>query len=141
MHRYFCVPKNDQAHVEQKNWSVVRQLIGYDRYEGPEAVAQLNRLYALLHPYLNGYLPTMKLIGKDRGGARVRKHYDQPRTPYRRAEQGGVLVPPAADAFTALLAQSGPLTLRRQIDAAIATLWTLRVKGPAALCPLTRQTA
>jgi len=125
--------KNDQAHVEQKNWSVVRQLIGYDRYEGPEAVAQLTRLYALLHPYLNGYLPTMKLIGKERDGARVRKHYDQPRTPYRRAAQGGVLVPAAADACTALLARTGPLTLRRQIDAAIATLWTRRVKSPAAL--------
>jgi len=74
-------PKNDQAHVAQKNWSVVRQLIGDDRYEGPEAVAQLTRLYALLHPYLNGYLPTMKLIGKERDGARVRKHDDQPRTP------------------------------------------------------------
>jgi len=65
----------------QKNWSVVRQLIGYDRDEGPEAVAQLNRLYAFLHPYLTGYLPTMKLIGKERAGARVRKQYDQPRTP------------------------------------------------------------
>jgi len=128
--------KNDQAHVEQKNWSVVRQLIGYDRDdrdEGPEAVAQLTRLYALLHPYLTGYLPTMKLSGKERDGARVRKHYDQPRTPYRRAEQGGVLVPTAADAFAALLARSGPLTLHRQIDAALAALWTLRVKSPAAL--------
>jgi len=125
--------KNDQAHGEQKNGSVVRQLIGYDRDEGPEAVAQFNRLYALLHPYLNGYLPTMKLSGKERDGARVRKHYDQPRTPYRRAEQGGVLVPTAADAFAALLARSGPLTLRRQIDAAIAALWARRVKGPAAL--------
>jgi len=125
--------KNDQAHVEQKNWSVVRQLMGYDRYEGPEAVAQFDHIYALLHPYLNGYLPTMKLIGKERDGARVRKHYDQPRTPYRRAAQGGVLVPTAADTFAELLAQTGPLTLRRQIEAAIATLWTLRVKSPAAL--------
>jgi len=50
----------------QKNWSVVRQLIGYDRDEGLEAVAQFNRLYALLYPYLTGYLPTMKLIGKER---------------------------------------------------------------------------
>ncbi len=54
--------KNDQAHVEQKNRGVVRQLIGYDRYEGPEAVAQLERIYALLHPYLNSYLPLMRLV-------------------------------------------------------------------------------
>jgi len=98
-----------------------------------EAVAQFDHIYALLHPYRNGYLPTMKLSGKERDGARVRKHYDQPRTPYRRAEQAGVLVSAAAGVFTALLTRTGPLTLRRQIDAAIATLWTLRVKSPAAL--------
>jgi len=133
--------KNDQAHVEQKNWSVVRQLMGYDRYEGPEAIAPFDHIDALLHPYRNGYLPTMKRIGKERDGARVRTHDDQPRTPYRRAAQGGVLVPTAADTCAELLAQTGPLTLRRQIEAAIATLWTRRVKSPAALCPLTRQTA
>jgi len=125
--------KNDQAHVEQKNWSVVPQLIGYDRYEGPEATAQFNTIYALLHPYLNGHLPTMKLVGKERDGARVRKHYDAPRTPYRRAEQAGVLVPEAAVAFQALLAQTGPLTLRRQIDQALTRLWQLRIRPSASL--------
>lgn len=44
----------------------------------------LNRVYVVLHPYLNGYLPTMKLIGKQRDGARVHKQYDVPQTPYRR---------------------------------------------------------
>ena len=73
--------KNDQAHVEQKNWSVVRQLVGYDRYEGAEAVAALEGVYALLHVYVNGYLPVMKLVGKEREGARVRKHDAVPQTP------------------------------------------------------------
>src|SRR5437660_787497 len=72
--------KNDQAHVEQKNWSVVRQLVGYDRYEGAEAVAALEAVYALLHVYVNGYLPVMKLVGKEREGTRVRKRYDTPQT-------------------------------------------------------------
>jgi hypothetical protein len=75
--------KNDQAHVEQKNWSVVRQLVGYDRYEGAETVAALEGVYALLHVSVNGYLPVMKLVGKERAGARVRKRYDTPQTPYR----------------------------------------------------------
>lgn len=67
-----------------------RQLIGYDRFEGEAPCAQLNRIYALLHVYVNGYLPVIKLIGKEREGARAHKRYDQPRTPYRRAREAGV---------------------------------------------------
>ena len=123
--------KNDQAHVEQKNWSVVRQLVGYDRYEGTEVVAALEGVYALLHVYVNGYLPVMKLVGKDRQGARVHKRYDVPQTPYRRAEAAGLLRPDAQEAFAAHLAATGPLRLRRQIDAALAQVWARRVGAAA----------
>ena len=129
--------KNDQAHVEQKNWSVVRHLIGYDRYADPAAVAQLNQIYRLLHVYVNGYLPVMELVGKERVGARVRKRYDTPRTPYRRAAAAGVLDAPAAAAFAALLDRTGPLTVRRQIDVGSAALWECRVRPADAA----RQTA
>ena len=105
----------------------MRQLIGYDRYEDPAAVAALNHIYRLLHVSVNGYLPVMKLVGKERVGARVHKQYDTPRTPYRRAGTAGVLDAPAEATFVALLEHTGPLTLRRQIDAAIADLWTRRV--------------
>ncbi len=118
--------KDDQAHVEQKNWSVVRQLIGYDRYEGSEACAQLNRIYHLVRIWVNGYLPVMKLIEKDHQGARVRKRYDVPTTPYRRALAAGVLKPDAQAAFETLLARNGPLELHRQIDRELEQLWRLR---------------
>lgn len=113
-----CRPyhKDDQAHVEQKNWTLVRQLIGYDRYEGEAACAQLNRIYALLHVYVNGYLPVMKLIGKERDGAMVRKQYDQAKTPYRRA-------------LEAALTERGPLALRRQIEREVNRLWDLAANG------------
>jgi len=127
---------NDQAHVEQKNWSVVRQLIGYDRYDDPAAVEALTHIYRLLHLYVNGYLPVMKLIGKEREGARVRKQYATPRTPYRRAGDAGVLDAEASATFAALREHTGPLTLRRQIDAAIAARWEQRVRPTA-----TRQSA
>jgi hypothetical protein len=68
--------KNDQAHVDQKNWSVVRQLIGYDRYESQAACDQLNRVYELLQLDVNAWLPVMKLVGKEREGSKVRKQYD-----------------------------------------------------------------
>ena len=62
--------QNDQAHVEQKNWSVVRKVIGYDRYAGEAALAQLDRVYELLRLWANHWQPVLKLVGKERTGAR-----------------------------------------------------------------------
>jgi hypothetical protein len=76
--------KNDGCHVEQKNWHVVRRNIGYGRYEGKEAVRLMNEYYSLLRLYTNFFSPHMKLMSKTRDGARVRKSYDMPLTPYRR---------------------------------------------------------
>jgi hypothetical protein len=129
--------KNDQAHVEQKNWSVVRQLVGYDRLTGLEVCSQLNRLYRLLHVYLNGYLPVMKLVGKERIGAKVHKRYDIPRTPYRRAQQAAVVPETTQQAFEALLAAHGPLGLRRQIDGVLEQIWRLREGADQAVAPAT----
>jgi hypothetical protein len=122
-----CRPyhKDDQAHVEQKNWNIVRQLIGYDRFEGAEVCAQLNRIYALLHVYVNGYLPVMKLVGKDREGAKVHKRYDQATTPYRRARAAGVVSAAQQAVFEAALAEHGPRTLRRRIEQELDHLWRL----------------
>ena len=116
--------KNDQAHVEQKNWSVVRQLIGYDRYEGQVACDQLNRIYDLLALYVNVWLPVMKLTGKERHGATVRKQYDTAMTPYRRALAAGVVTAAVEQQITQQINESGPLALRRQLDAERARLWT-----------------
>ena len=58
--------KNDQAHVEEKNGSVVRRMVGYDRYEGVVACRALSRLYGALRLYVNFFQPSMKLISKER---------------------------------------------------------------------------
>ena len=78
-----CRPykKNDQAYVEQKNWTAVRQNVGYDRYEGPAACAALNALYEPLRLYLNFFQPVMVLVEKVRDGAKVTKRYDVAQTP------------------------------------------------------------
>ena len=76
--------KNDSAHVEQKNWSVVRRAVGYARYDTPEHLSLLNRLYAVMHFYVNFFLPVTKLQGKSRVGSKVKKVYDDPQTPYAR---------------------------------------------------------
>jgi hypothetical protein len=77
--------QNDNAHVEQKNWSVVRRAVGYYRYDTPQQLDLLNRFYALLHYYVNFFLPVMKLKEKVRTGSKVKRVYDDPQTPYTRA--------------------------------------------------------
>lgn len=76
--------KNDNAYVEQKNWSIVRRVVGYNRYDTPEQLGLLQRLYATVHYYANFFLPVAKLQCKTRDGSRVKRTYDAPQTPYAR---------------------------------------------------------
>jgi hypothetical protein len=76
--------KNDSAYAEQKNWSVVRRAVGSLRYDTPEQLGLLNRLYSLWRLYTNFFLPVMKLQKKIRLGSRTKRIYDHPQTPYQR---------------------------------------------------------
>ncbi len=125
--------KDDQAHIEQKNWSVVRAFVGYDRYESSSALVQLRRVYELLRLYVNLYQPTMKLTGKEREGSRVRKRYEEARTPFRRATEAGVIDGARRAELEGLMAAHGPLGLKRRIDAELDKLWRLRVGGQTAV--------
>ncbi len=79
--------KDDNAHVEQKNWTHVRKLLGWERYDTHEAVAAINDLYGNeLRLWLNLFLPSVKLIKKMRVGSKVRRVYDAPRTPFERVQ-------------------------------------------------------
>ena len=73
--------KNDQTHVEEKNGSVVRRLVGYDRFEGQAAWEALTRLYKVMRLYVNFFQPSLKLLSKERSGARVTKKYSKAKTP------------------------------------------------------------
>ena len=78
--------KNDNAHVEQKNWTHVRELLGYERFDDPSLVGELNELYRdYWNPYQNYFCAKMKLVGKTRIGSKYQKTYDTPQTPYERA--------------------------------------------------------
>ena len=77
--------KNDNAHIEEKNWTHVRQLIGYQRFDKLETVAMLNDLYLTEWGfYLNFFIPSFKLIDKKRDGSKIIKSFDSPKTPYQR---------------------------------------------------------
>ena len=79
--------KDDNAHIEQKNWTHVRKVLGYVRYDSEPALAAINAVYADLRLLQNLFLPTVKLVTKERVGARVRRRYDRPQTPLERVRQ------------------------------------------------------
>jgi hypothetical protein len=83
--------KNDNCHVEQKNWSVIRRKVGYQRYSSKAAYEALEDLYTVMRLYLNFFQPVLKLISKSRQGARIHRVYDEAQTPYSRLVKSGAL--------------------------------------------------
>ncbi len=117
--------KNDQAHVEQKNWSVVRHTIGYDRLETPEELALLRSIYTDLRLYINFFQPVLKLVGKERIDGKTVRTYDRATTPYRRVLALNSLALDVKAKLTAQYVQLNPVTLRASIDAKVGQLWKI----------------
>jgi len=76
--------KNDGAHVEQKNWTHVRELVGYLRFDTEKELSVLNQIWALDMVYTNHLLAQQKIVFKQRNGSKVTKRYDRATTPYER---------------------------------------------------------
>ena len=121
--------KNDQAHVEQKNGSIVRRLIGYERYEGEVAWEALSRLYAVLRLYINFFQPTLKLESKMRKGSKTIKKYEQAKTPYQRVIQSEHISQTTKDILTRQYLQLDPVTLMSEISKLQNELWKLSWSG------------
>jgi len=117
--------KNDQAHVEQKNWTPVRQTIGYGRYESAQALAVLQAIYVDLRLLVNFFQPVMKLKTKIRAGSRVRKKYDRAQTPYRRVLASNHVPQPVKHELTDLYLSLNPVHLRAQLTKNLHRLWNL----------------
>jgi hypothetical protein len=117
--------KNDQAHVEQKNWSVVRHLIGYDRFETQDELSILSTIYDDLRLYVNFFQPVLKLIGKDQIDGKTIKRYDLAATPFRRVLASNEVSLQVKARLTGLYFQLNPVTLRNRIDQNVAKLWKL----------------
>jgi hypothetical protein len=120
--------KNDSCYVEQKNWSVVRRTIGYDRYSTKPSLETLNRLYQTLRLYVNFFQPTMKLYGKTRHGSKIHRVYAPAQTPYRRLLACGVLTEDKRQELAAIYAGLNPFLLRQRIDENLKQLWDLADK-------------
>jgi hypothetical protein len=107
--------KNDNCFVEQKNYSVVRRAVGYQRYDTEAQLQLLNELYAHLRLYTNFFQPTMKLQSKERVGSKVTKRYDRAQTPYQRVLATPQIAKAKKDLLRAKYETLNPAALKRKI--------------------------
>ena len=117
--------KDDNAHVEQKNWTHVRKLLGWDRYDTLEALKIINQLYQQLRIFQNLFQPSMKLNSKIRKGSRVIRRYDQPSTPLDRVLKSSKKTLPQIQALNSTLKSTDPFELSRLIDRQLDCLYNL----------------
>jgi len=109
--------KDDNAHIEQKNWTHIRQWLGYDRLDNINIVPLLNNLYTkewrLFH---NFFCPSVKLISKERIGSKNIKRHDPPKTPYQRIMESPHMQNAAKLSLSILLETLNPFLLRKSMD-------------------------
>lgn len=126
--------KNDNAWVEQKNWTHVRKLVGYRRYNTAAEQELLRELYRCWADYQNFFQPMMKLKQKTRVGGKVHRVYDQAKTPYQRLLASGVLNRKQREQLEARYEALNPAALWRQIQKLRNRLFDLvEAKGEADL--------
>ena len=108
--------KNDNAWVEQRNWTHVRKVVGYRRFDTTQELAVLRSLYAALRLYRNFFQPTMKLVSKERIGGKLHRRYDAPKTPYQRLLDSGQLSAAAEQRLRTQYQSLNVVELRRQVE-------------------------
>ena len=108
--------KNDNAWVEQRNWTHVRKVVGYRRLDTAGELSILQELYGRFTVYKNFFQPTMKLAEKVRTGGKIHRKYDEPKTPYQRLIESGQISATARKRLTAEYESLNVAQLRRQIE-------------------------
>jgi len=117
--------KNDGCHVEQKNWAVVRILVGYHRYDTAPELLLLNEIWQLQSQLTNYFYPQQKLVCKVRDGAKVTKKYDTATTPFRRAIDHPIMTDDRIASMSRTHALINPAATQRQIQALTAQLYKM----------------
>ena len=122
--------KDDQAHIEQKNWTHVRKLIGYDRYDTQVAVDAMNDLYRNeWRLFCNLYLPSVKLDKKIRVGAKIKRIYKDAMTPLDRLLESDKGDRVKLDLLRRLREKVDPFELSETVDRKLAVIWKLAAKA------------
>ncbi len=118
--------KNDNAYVEQKNWSYVRQLLGYDRLDNPDLVELINKLYTKHWSLLqNHFQPTLKLKKKTRINSKYYKIYEYPKTPFQRIRESPDIQPKTKQSLQNIHQTLDPFKLKQQIDRRLKRIFAL----------------
>lgn len=135
--------KNDNAYIEQKNFTHVRQPLGYLRYETNEELALINDLYRNeLRLYKNFFQPVMKLERKDRVGGQIKRKYDKAQTPYHRLLESAALTDEEKEKLEKLYSSLNPAELKRRIDKKLERLFMMyekKNKKPITVDPYRKQ--
>lgn len=125
--------KDDNAHIEQKNWTHVRRLLGYLRYDSLEAREAINDLYrGELRWFQNLFLPSVKLAGKQRIGSKLRRRYEAPQTPLERLESSGKVDPVRLAELRQQRARLDPFELSAAIEGKLQRIFARSCEAPAA---------
>lgn len=127
--------KNDGCHVEQKNWSVVRAVVGYYRYDAASELLLLNEIWHLQSKLTNYFQPQQKLISKVRTGAKVSRKHDKATTPFHRAVDHPSMTVDRIVALKRTYSLINPAATGRQIQALTAQLFTLATSKAQAGVP------
>jgi len=115
--------KNDNRFVEQKNSTLVRAYVGYERLDTTRQCAALNALYDQLWLYYNMFQPVLHMVGKEVVDGKLRRQWDRAQTPYQRLLARGILSLEHQANLAALHAGTNPRQLRSEIYQAVAHLW------------------
>jgi hypothetical protein len=117
--------KNDNAHVEQKNWTTVRKIFGYVRIDTQRQVDMMNELYCVsLRDYTNYFQPVQKLLEKKRVGARVVKKYDRAKTPYQRVLESKEVSEEVKEKLRTHYMNLNPVALRKEVEKGLEKLFS-----------------
>ena len=109
--------KDDNAHVEQKNWTHVRQLLGYYRLDNPKLISLINDLYKNeISLFNNFFLPSFKLLEKTRVKSKVIKKHDEPKTPYQRLIESESISSSKKEELTNIYQNLNPFALKKVIE-------------------------
>lgn len=116
--------KNDHARIEQKNYTNVREFVGFVRIDNPEAIKLMNELYDVLEDYINFFLPSLKCLEKLRVGSRYIRKYDKAQTAYQRVLSHPLIANEVKIKLQTKYATLNPRLLKQKISQLMSKLYT-----------------
>jgi len=133
--------KNDGCHVEQKNWTVIRTVVGYYRYDTASELLLLNEIWRLQSQLTNYFHPQQKLVSKVRKGAKVSRKHDKATTPFHRAIDHPTMTVERIVVLTRRYSLINPAAIQRQVQSLTAQLFTLATSkaAPGTAAPVNKR--